>query len=182
MIVVVIIFGKSISFGGIDVFLDDDFGIKIEKFVVNMVFNVLIIEFIQSLSNMVKRFFVQVNVVNLIVFEGEFEGEKIFVGFKMEVVLFVFSCDYFGFVFVQEEWVNFNVVQVVFFDLVVKYMVIVVKFFDGRFCVYVKGVFEILLGKCFKVIVDVSFEEFFVVDMMEDDCEMFVEIIILYVG
>ncbi|KAM7190444.1 hypothetical protein V8F20_009727 [Naviculisporaceae sp. PSN 640] len=184
MTVVATTLGKFRSFGGTDTPLEEpaDASEKPDKKVIAQVENVPLAEFVKSISDSTKQLLVQSNAVNSTAFEGEVDGEKTFVGSKTEVALLTLCRDHLGAAPVQEERSNANVVQVVPFDSAVKYMATVVKLPNGKFRAYVKGASEILLAQCTKVISDASGDEPEVVDLTEDDQEMFSQTITSYAG
>ena len=72
--------------------------------------------------------------------------------------------------------------QVVLFDLAVKYMATVVTLPNGAFRTYVKGASEILLSKCTKVIADPGNSEQSATDLTEEDREVCLQTINSYAG
>ncbi|KAM7212690.1 hypothetical protein V8F06_011941 [Rhypophila decipiens] len=184
MTVVATTIGKFKSFGGTDEMLEEpsDASEKPDKKVMAKVENVPLAEFVKSLGESTKQLIIQSNAVNSTAFEGEVDGEKSFVGSKTEVALLTLCRDHLGAAPVQEERSNANVVQVLPFDSAVKYMATVVKLPNGKFRAYAKGASEILLAQCTKVISDASADEPEVVDLTEEDHEMFSQTITSYAG
>lgn len=184
MTVVATTLGKFKSFGGTDTPLEEpaDASEKPDKAVISKVENVPLPEFVKSIGDATKHLMIQANAVNSTAFEGDVDGEKTFVGSKTEVALLTLCRDHLGAAPVQEERSNANVVQVVPFDSAVKYMATVVKLPDGKFRAYVKGASEILLAQCTKVIGDASGDEPEIVDLTEEDREMFSQTITSYAG
>ena len=180
MTVVATTLGKSLSFGGTDVPLEEDD--KAASPVEINISNVSVGEFVKSLSTTIKQLLVQSNAVNSTAFEGDVEGEKTFVGSKTEVALLTLCRDHLGAGPIQEERANANVVQVVPFDSAVKYMATVVKLPDGKFRAYVKGASEILLSKCTTIIADPASDDLSTTPLTEDDRAVFSQTITSYAG
>ena len=180
MTVVATTLGKSLSFGGTDVPLEEDD--KAASPVEINISNVSVGEFVKSLSTTIKQLLVQSNAVNSTAFEGDVEGEKTFVGSKTEVALLTLCRDHLGAGPIQEERANANVVQVVPFDSAVKYMATVVKLPDGKFRAYVKGASEILLSKCTTIIADPASDDLSTTPLIEDDRAVFSQTITSYAG
>lgn len=131
-------------------------------------------------SDFIKDFFFKFIVFNLIVFEGDVDGQKIFIGFKIEIVLFLFVCDYFGMGLVSEICESVMILQFIFFDFGCKCMGIIVQLFNGCVCMYIKGVFEIVFGQCLQILCDFVKDDL-VVFFIEDNKEIIIYLIEMYV-
>lgn len=119
-------------------------------------------------------------VFNLIVFEGDVDGEYIFIGFKMEIVMFILVCEYFVMGFVVELCFGSKIFYFIFFDFGCKCMGVVVQLENGKVCFYVKGVFEIMLEKCIQIFCD-FFQGLVLVIFYEENCEIIKYLIEIYV-
>ncbi|KXX72931.1 Calcium-transporting ATPase 2, partial [Madurella mycetomatis] len=179
MTVVATTLGKSISFGGADAALEEP---DEKPMVANTVPSVSVAEFSKSLGAGIKQLLIQSNAVNSTAFEVEVDGKKSFIGSQTEVALLTLCRDYLGAAPVQEARSNTNVVQVVPFDSVVKYMATIVKLPNGKFRAYIKGASEILLAKCNTVISSPEAEEFSTTELTEQDREILLESITSYAG
>ena len=93
-------------------------------------------------------------VLNSTAFEGEENGEVVFIGSKTETALLTFAQRYLGLGSVAEERANAEIVQMVPFDSGRKCMAVVLKLPSGKFRMLVKGASEILIGKCTRIISD----------------------------
>jgi Ca2+-transporting ATPase len=192
MTVVAATIGKSISFGGSDMPLDEKSekkeesaadGVNSGRTCTNNSLPIVPVgEFVKNLKNETKQLLIQGNAVNSTAFEGDVDGEYTFIGSKTEVALLTFCRDYLGAGPVQEERTNADVIQAVPFDSAVKYMATVVKLSDGKFRAYVKGASEIILGKCNKILADPSSQELSSVEMTAENREMMLQTITSYAG
>ncbi|KAI9775470.1 MAG: hypothetical protein M1839_001087 [Geoglossum umbratile] len=113
-------------------------------------------DFLAVLSEEVKMLLMQSIAINSTAFEGEHDGQQIFIGSRTETALLLFARNHLGMGPTQVEHANAKIVQVVPFDSARKCMASVVKLGDGRFRMYVKGASEMLLEKCDKIIRDPS--------------------------
>lgn len=136
-------------------------------------------KFSESLGSTAKKLLVQSNAVNSTAFEGDQGDGQTFIGSKTEVALLTLCRDFLGAGPIQEERSNANIVDVIPFDSKNKYMATVVKNGD-KYRVYVKGASEIVLGRCSKVITDVSGDEISTADLTKEDTETFQNTITSY--
>ncbi|CAI4216842.1 unnamed protein product [Parascedosporium putredinis] len=136
-------------------------------------------KFSESLGSTAKKLLVQSNAVNSTAFEGDQGDGQTFIGSKTEVALLTLCRDFLGAGPIQEERSNANIVDVIPFDSKNKYMATVVKNAD-KYRVYVKGASEIVLGRCSKVITDVSGDEISTADLTKEDTETFQNTITSY--
>ena len=90
--------------------------------------------------------------LNSTAFEGEENGQVVFIGSKTETALLSFAQTFLGLVSVAEERANAEVVQMVPFDSGRKCMAVVIKMANGKFRMLVKGASEILISKCTRII------------------------------
>ncbi|KAI9763950.1 MAG: hypothetical protein M1840_008984 [Geoglossum simile] len=109
-------------------------------------------EFLSVLSDEVKVLLMRSIAINSTAFEGEQDGQQVFIGSRTETALLLFARNYLGMGPVQVEHANAKIAQVVPFDSARKCMASIVKLDDGRYRMYVKGASEILLEKCDKII------------------------------
>ncbi|KAJ4272214.1 plasma membrane calcium [Fusarium torreyae] len=179
MTVVATTLGKAMSFGGTDAPMDKT--LKIDQDVITVP-NVVETEFANGLSQEVKDLLIQSNVLNSTAFEGDQEGQKTFIGSKTEVALLTYCRDHLGAGPIQETRSYAEVVQTVPFDSKYKYSAIVVKLANGKYRAYAKGASEILLGKCTKVVENVSQGEPTSAPLKEADRDMFNLVISSYAG
>ncbi|KAK5091157.1 plasma membrane calcium [Lithohypha guttulata] len=91
-------------------------------------------------------------VLNSTAFEGEENGQTVFIGSKTETALLTFAQTYLGLGPVAEERANAEIVQMVPFDSGRKCMAVVIKLSSGKFRLLVKGASEILIAKCTHII------------------------------
>jgi P-type Ca2+ transporter type 2C len=113
-------------------------------------------DFLSVLSEDVKLLLMRSIAINSTAFEGEQDGQQVFIGSRTETALLLFARNHLGMGPVQEEHANAKIAQVVPFDSARKCMASIVKLDDGRYRMYVKGASEILLEKCDKIIRDPS--------------------------
>lgn len=111
-------------------------------------------EFAKTLDENTKDLLRASIVLNSTAFEGEENGQPIFVGSKTETALLSFAQIHLGLGPVAEERANADIVQMVPFDSGRKCMAVVLKLSNGRFRMLVKGASEILIGKCTRIIQD----------------------------
>ncbi|KAF2680438.1 plasma membrane calcium-transporting ATPase 2 [Lentithecium fluviatile CBS 122367] len=95
-----------------------------------------------------KELIIQSVTVNSTAFEGEEEGNPVFVGSKTETALLQFAKDHLGLVSLSETRENELVVHMMPFDSGKKCMAAVIKLKTGEYRLLVKGASEILLGFC----------------------------------
>lgn len=108
--------------------------------------------FLASLTPEVKELLIHAAVLNSTAFEGEQDGEQVFIGSKTEVALLDFCRTHLGAGPVQEIRSSAEIIQVLPFSSQLKYSAVVVKLPSGIFRLYVKGASEILLEKCTAVL------------------------------
>ncbi|KKZ67804.1 Ca2+-transporting ATPase [[Emmonsia] crescens] len=109
-------------------------------------------EKLKSLPTTVKDILVKGIALNSTAFEGEENGQRVFIGSKTEVAMLNLAQNYLGLVNVAEERSNAEVVQLIPFDSARKCMGVVVRQPSGEYRLHVKGAAEILLGQSSKVI------------------------------
>lgn len=100
-----------------------------------------------SLAPDIKKLVTQSVAVNSTAFEGEQDGIPTFIGSKTETALMQLAKDHLGMQSVSETRANEQVVHMVPFDSVNKYMVTVIKVSSG-YRLLLKGASEIVLGFC----------------------------------
>ncbi|KAF4970412.1 hypothetical protein FSARC_2556 [Fusarium sarcochroum] len=179
MTVVATTLGNATSFGGTDAPMDKS--LKIDQDAITVP-NISETEFASGLSQEVKDLLIQSNVLNSTAFEGDQDGEKTFIGSKTEVALLTYCRDHLGAGPIQETRSSAEVVQTVPFDSKYKYSAIVVKLANGKYRAYAKGASEILLGKCTKILDNVSQGEPTSAPLTEADRDMFNLTISSYAG
>lgn len=99
------------------------------------------------LSQNVRRLIIQSVAINSTAFEGEDGGSVGFIGSKTETALLQLAKDQLGMQSLAEARANEQVVHMVPFDSVKKYMAAIIKVPSG-YRVLVKGASEIVLGFC----------------------------------
>ncbi|PGH32933.1 calcium-translocating P-type ATPase, PMCA-type [[Emmonsia] crescens] len=109
-------------------------------------------EKLKSFPTTVKDLLVKGIALNSTAFEGEENGQRVFIGSKTEVAMLNLAQNYLGLVNVAEERSNAEVVQLIPFDSARKCMGVVVRQQSGEYRLHVKGAAEILLGQSSKVI------------------------------
>ncbi|KAF2201261.1 calcium transporting P-type ATPase-like protein [Delitschia confertaspora ATCC 74209] len=112
------------------------------------------LEFVSTLSKEAKDLLEQSIVLNTSAFEGDSDGQEIFIGSKTETALLSFARSYLGMGSVSTERSNANLVQLIPFDSSIKCSGVVIRLENGRYRLFVKGASEILLGKCERIISD----------------------------
>lgn len=115
-------------------------------------------ELVSSLAPSVKDLLLKSISLNSTAFEGEFDGEKAFVGSKTETALLDFAKDFLAMGPVSEQRANAKTLHLVPFDSGRKCMGIVVRLDNGKARLLVKGASEIMLAKCTQIIRDPSRE------------------------
>lgn len=113
-------------------------------------------EWAQTLSAEVRTLLKDSIVLNSTAFEGEENGQQIFIGSKTETALLTFAKKHLAMGPVAEERANAEIVQLFPFDSGKKCMAAAVKLTDGRFRLFVKGASEILIAKCSRITNDPS--------------------------
>jgi P-type Ca2+ transporter type 2C len=111
-------------------------------------------EFTATLAAETKALLKDSIVLNSTAFEGEENGQVVFIGSKTETALLQFAADNLGIGSVAEERANANVVQMVPFDSGRKCMAVVIKLANGKFRMMVKGASEILIAKSTRIITE----------------------------
>lgn len=109
-------------------------------------------ELVASLGPSVKELLLKSISLNSTAFEGEFEGEKTFIGSKTETALLVFARDFLAMGPVSEERANAKTLHLIPFDSGRKCMGVVVQLENGKARLYIKGASEIMLAKCTQII------------------------------
>jgi P-type Ca2+ transporter type 2C len=104
--------------------------------------------FASSLPREVRDVLIQSIAINSTAFEGEEDGQQIFIGSKTETALLSFAKEHLGMGPVSEERANASLVQMFPFDSGRKCMASVIRLSDGIYRMYVKGASELLLDKC----------------------------------
>ena len=112
------------------------------------------IEFSKTLDIETKTLLKDSIVLNSTAFEGEENGQTVFIGSKTETALLTFAQTNLGLGPVAEERANANVVQMIPFDSGRKCMAVTVKLANGKYRMLVKGASEILIAKCTRIIQD----------------------------
>lgn len=98
--------------------------------------------------------------VNLTAFEGEGNGQKVFIGSKTETALLVLAKDHLRMGAVAEERANTEVVQLIPFDSDRKCMGAVISLQSGGFRLVVKGSAELMLAKASHVVSQLYSQDF----------------------
>ncbi|KAH7326649.1 calcium-translocating P-type ATPase [Stachybotrys elegans] len=101
-----------------------------------------------DLSDATRELVVQSVAVNSTAFEGEEEGQFVFIGSKTETALLQLARDHMGMQSLGETRANHQVAHMFPFDSGKKCMGAVVKLPSGSYRLLVKGASEILLGYC----------------------------------
>ncbi|KAK5958731.1 plasma membrane calcium [Knufia fluminis] len=109
-------------------------------------------EFANTLAADVKVLLKDSIVLNSTAFEGEENGQVVFIGSKTETAMLSFAQTFLGLSSVAEERANAELVQMVPFDSGRKCMAVVLKLSNGKFRMLVKGASEILIAKCTRII------------------------------
>ena len=104
--------------------------------------------FASSLPRDVRDVLIQSIAINSTAFEGEEDGQQVFIGSKTETALLSFAKEHLGMGPVGEERANASLVQMFPFDSGRKCMASVIRLPDGIYRMYVKGASELLLDKC----------------------------------
>jgi Ca2+-transporting ATPase len=91
--------------------------------------------------------------LNSTAFEGEENGERVFIGSKTEVALLQLAQNHLG-LNLAEERANSEVVQLIPFDSTRKCMGVVIRLTFGGYRLHVKGAAELMLAKATHVISD----------------------------
>ena len=113
-------------------------------------------ELTSALSMEISDILVQSIAVNSTAFEGEEDGQRVFIGSKTESALLSFARDSLRMGPVSQERHDANVVQMLPFDSSRKCMASTIRLSDGTYRTYVKGASEILLDKCTRIVTDVT--------------------------
>ncbi|RFU24940.1 hypothetical protein B7463_g11403, partial [Scytalidium lignicola] len=108
------------------------------------------------LSTEARDVLVQSIAINSTAFESKEDDQHAFIGSKTESALLSFAKEHLGMRPVNEERANANLVQIFPFDSGRKCMASVIRLSDGTYRIYVKGASEILLGKCTRIVADVT--------------------------
>ncbi|KAI1969361.1 plasma membrane calcium [Ophidiomyces ophidiicola] len=111
-------------------------------------------ECISTLSSNVQDALRQIIALNSTAFEGEDNGQAVFIGSKTETALLSFARDHLALRPLNEERSNAEVVQLVPFDSSRKCMATVIKLPNGKYRLLVKGASEILISKSTKILKD----------------------------
>ncbi|EEQ84312.2 Ca2+-transporting ATPase [Blastomyces dermatitidis ER-3] len=118
--------------------------------------------------------------LNSTAFEGEENGQRVFIGSKTEVAMLNLAQNYLGLVNVAEERSNAEVVQLIPFDSARKCMGVVVRQPSGEYRLHVKGAAEILLGQSSKVISITSDSHYSLETLSESSRNMVLDTIDMY--
>lgn len=116
-------------------------------------------EFASMLCTPIRTLLLKSIALNSTAFEGEIDGEEVFVGSKTETALLQFAKDHLGLGPVAEERESAKTLQLIPFDSGRKCMGIVVQLPNGKARVYVKGASEIVLGHCSYTLRDPSVDD-----------------------
>lgn len=116
--------------------------------------DVLAMEFSKTLAEESRLLLKDSIALNSTAFEGEENGQTVFIGSKTETALLAFAQTYLGLGSVAEERANADIIQMVPFDSGRKCMAVIVKLANGRFRMLVKGASEIMITKCTRIIGD----------------------------
>ncbi|CAH0017820.1 unnamed protein product [Clonostachys rhizophaga] len=109
------------------------------------------VKWASSLPASTKQIITQSVAINSTAFEGEQDGQETFVGSKTETALLQLAKDHLGMQSLAQTRDNEEVVQIVSFDSIKKYMAAVIKVQQDekpRYRLLVKGASEILLELC----------------------------------
>ncbi|KAI4108038.1 MAG: hypothetical protein L6R37_001320 [Teloschistes peruensis] len=112
------------------------------------------VKFVSVLHKDVQNLLRQSIAVNSTAFEGEMDGEEVFIGSKTETALLSFARDNLAMGPLNEERSNANIVQLVPFDSGRKCMATVIRQSNGKYRMFVKGASELMLGKCQRIVQD----------------------------
>ncbi|PGH11341.1 calcium-translocating P-type ATPase, PMCA-type [Helicocarpus griseus UAMH5409] len=104
-------------------------------------------EKLKSLPSTVRDLLVKGITLNSTAFEGEENGQRVFIGSKTEVAMLNLAQTYLGLSNVAEERSNADVVQLIPFDSARKCMGVVVRQPAGGYRLHVKGAAEIMLAQ-----------------------------------
>ena len=118
--------------------------------------DVTALELVSSLAPSVRDLLLKSISLNSTAFEGEFDGEKTFIGSKTETALLIFAKELLAMGPVSEERANARILHLFPFDSGRKCMGVVVKLDNGKARLYVKGASEIMLSKCTQIVRDPS--------------------------
>jgi P-type Ca2+ transporter type 2C len=126
--------------------------------------------FASLLPREVRDALVQSIAINSTAFEGEEDGQQIFIGSKTETALLSFAKEHLGMGPVGEERANASLVQMFPFDSGRKCMASVIRLSDGIYRMYVKGASELLLDKCTWSVADAT-ASLKGIKLTKDNCE-----------
>lgn len=113
-------------------------------------------EWAQTLAADVKTVLKASIVLNSTAFEGEENGQQVYIGSKTETALLTFAKKHLAMGLVAEERANAEIVQLFPFDSGKKCMAAAVKTADGKYRLLIKGASEILISKCSRITNDPS--------------------------
>jgi len=126
------------------------------------------LDFFRKVSISFKDLLTQSIAINSTAFEGEENGQQIFIGSKTETALLVMARDHLGLANVAEERANTEVVQLIPFHSTRKCMGAVISLPSGGYRLVVKGAAELMLAKADSVVSDVYNEDFGVEPLPEE--------------
>ena len=108
----------------------------------------------ERLSPSVKTLFLQSCAINSTAFEGEENGQFVFIGSKTEMAILMMAKDQLGMGPVAEERAGVEIIQLIPFDSDRKCMGVVIRLASGTYRLLVKGAAEILLEKASSELAD----------------------------
>ncbi|KYK61476.1 plasma membrane calcium-transporting ATPase 2 [Drechmeria coniospora] len=127
-------------------------------------------EWAASLPAALKDLIVQSVSINSTAFEGDEDGQAVFIGSKTETALLQLARDHLGMQSLAEARANEEVVQMMPFDSAKKCMGAVIKLRSGSgYRLFVKGASEILLGYCSRKIDQSSMDDGSASSSLSDD-------------
>ncbi|KAF2722634.1 calcium-translocating P-type ATPase [Polychaeton citri CBS 116435] len=115
--------------------------------------DVQVSEFIKTLAPQVKNIWKDSICINSTAFEGEQNGQKVFIGSKTETALLDFAKSHLGMEAIAVERSNAKIVQMIPFDSSRKCMGMVIKQ-GSTYKLFVKGASEIMLKYCSQIVRD----------------------------
>ena len=114
----------------------------------------------ERLSPAAKTLLLQSCAINSTAFEGEENGQFVFIGSKTEMAILMMAKDQLGMGPVAEERAGVEIVQLIPFDSDRKCMGVVIRLASGTYRLLVKGAAEILLERASSELADLSTDSF----------------------